>query len=142
MARAQASAEYSESPEAVWRTLTDLRRQPQWVAFHKQWIAEPPERPAEGATFKESVAILGPPATVDWEIVTVKSRELLELSGQGTTGVAARLVYQVTAGAAGSVLSIDMELTGGPVVGPIGDMIQDAAQKLVESSLAAFPAAR
>ncbi|AYF31953.1 hypothetical protein CSH63_31770 [Micromonospora tulbaghiae] len=142
MARANASVELSETADAVWETLTDLRRHPSWVAFHKRWITEPPERPEEGATYKENVAILGPPAAVDWEIVTVKNGELLELSGKGATGVAARLAYQVTAEDARTVLTIDMELSGGPVVGPIADMIQDAAQKLVERSLKDFPASR
>lgn len=142
MAQASGDTELTEPVDAVWRTLTDLRRQPSWVAFHKGWITEPPERAAVGATYRENVVILGPPAAVDWEIVAVKDGELLELAGKGTTGVAARLVYRVAATDSGSTLGIEMELTGGPVVGPIGDMIQEAAQKLVRRSLQSFPAAR
>lgn len=141
MARASASAKYPVPAATTWRTVTDFARHAEWVAFHKQWTAEPPQRAEVGAALQESVVILGPPAVVDWEIVTVKDGELLELVGKGATGVQARLAYQIVGGDDETTLSIDLELTGGPVVGPIGDMIQDAAQKLVNESLRKFPAA-
>jgi uncharacterized protein YndB with AHSA1/START domain len=141
MAQVNASADYPAPAEAVWKVLTDFRRYPEWVAFHKGWRAEPPATVEAGATLQENVVILGPPAVVDWQIVAAQEGELLELTGKGATGVEAKLVYRLLPAGDDTTLSIDLELTGGPVVGPIGDMIQDAAQKLVDQSLRKFPAA-
>jgi hypothetical protein len=141
VARASATVELAGTVDAVWQTVTDFRRYPEWVAFHKQWVEDPPTAPAVGATLRQSVVILGPPAVVDWEIVTVEPGELLELVGKGATGVESRLSYRVAGAGDGAVLTVDMELSGGPVVGPIGDMIESAAQGLVDTSVRKFPLA-
>lgn len=140
MARASGTVELAGTVDAVWRVVTDFGRYPEWLDFHKQWLEEPPARAEVGAALKERVVILGPPAAVDWEVTAVDDGKLLELTGRAAAGVEARLTYRVAGVGDGATLTIDIELSGGAVVGPIGDLVQQAAQGLVDSSLRKFPA--
>ncbi|GAA0223708.1 type II toxin-antitoxin system Rv0910 family toxin [Cryptosporangium japonicum] len=139
MAHASTTAQVSGTVDSVWQTFVDFGRYPEWVAFHKQWLEEPPSGAEVGATLKQSVAILGAPTAVNWEIVTADCGELLELAGRTTTGVDARLALRAVSDGGRVGVTLDLTLTGGPVIGPIGTMIQKAAQKLVDTSAQRFP---
>jgi hypothetical protein len=140
VARASGTVELAGTVDAVWPILTDFQRYPEWLAFHKQWLEEPPARAEVGAALKQSVVILGPPAVVDWSITAVDDGELLELTGKAAAGLDARLAFRVAGAGDGATLTIEIEVTGGSVFGPIGDLVQQAAQGLVDTSLQKFAA--
>ncbi|MFC4536706.1 SRPBCC family protein [Sphaerisporangium dianthi] len=125
---------------AVWQAVTDFTRFPEWLAIHKQWVGEHPARPVAGESFQQDVVLLGPPATITWTVAEVTQDTRLELTGSGPMGVQARFGCSLADVGATTEFTLELEFTGGPVAGPIGDMIDKAARTQLDASLEKFRA--
>jgi polyketide cyclase/dehydrase/lipid transport protein len=123
------------APELVFNRIADVKRAGDWQIIHQGFAAEPPAEIAPGTTFTQKVKMLGMPADVAWTVTRFDSPTTIELAGAGPMGVTMRSLFSVAAANGGSHVTVENELGGGPLTGPLGDSVAKESQAAQEASL-------
>jgi hypothetical protein len=139
VAKVHAAVSVPASPERTWATAADLSRFGEWLTLHEGWRGEVPATLAEGAELTSVVTVLGLRNRVRWHIERYAPPTGLTISGRGVGGVRIALELRVTGDGDGrSDVTIDAEVTGRPVVGPISLAIGRAVRADLRKSVAAL----
>jgi hypothetical protein len=139
VAKVYASVSVPASPERTWATAADLSRFDEWLTLHEGWRGEVPATLAEGTELTSVVTVLGLRNRVRWHIERYAPPTGLAISGHGVGGVKIALELRVTGDGNGrSDVTIDAEVTGRPVVGPISLAIGRAVRADLRKSVAAL----
>ncbi|WP_072805356.1 type II toxin-antitoxin system Rv0910 family toxin [Rhodococcoides yunnanense] len=139
MAKLKVSVNVPLDPEAAWTHASDLADYDKWLSIHEAWRGELPEQLAVGTTLDSVASVKGLRNRVRWTIENYDPPKKLTLKGSGKGGVKIGLVLSVAAGAkGGSDLSLDIELGGAPLFGPIGSGVARALKGDIENSLKTF----
>jgi carbon monoxide dehydrogenase subunit G len=136
MATFTTSTQIAAAPEQVFEVITDFARAGEWQTVHTGWPAGQPESAGVGDTFRQQVTMMGMPAEVAW---TVKQREApstYELEGAGPMGAILRSLFRVESADGGSRVTVENELGGGVLAGPMGETVAKSSQSEQEKSLA------
>jgi len=94
----------------------------------------------EGTELTSVVAVMGLRNRVSWRVDRFTPPSALVISGAGVGGVKIALTLTITAGPAGSTVTIDADVTGKPVFGPIGLAIGRAVRSDMRRSVSALAA--
>ena len=140
MAKVNASATVPASPEQTWATAADLSRFGEWLTLHDGWRGAVPTSIEEGTELTSVVAVMGLRNRVSWRVDRFTPPSALVISGAGVGGVKIALTLTITAGPAGSTVTIDADVTGKPVFGPIGLAIGRAVRSDMRRSVSALAA--
>jgi hypothetical protein len=141
MAKVHASAEVPASPEQTWATAADLSRFGEWLTLHDGWRGEVPATLSEGTELTSVVAVMGLRNRVSWRIDRLAPPRALVISGHGVGGVRIALTLTIAAdGPTRSKVTIDANVTGKPVFGPIGLAIGRAVRSDMRRSVSALAA--
>lgn len=138
MARAQVSLELAHPPEKAWELASDLARYDQWLTVHEGWRGELPAEIAVGTTATSVVSVKGFRNRVDWTLTEYTPPRSLKLVGAGKGGVDVSLDLRISPSRKGSEVSMDIEVSGGLVVGPVGLGVSRALKGEVKKSLENF----
>lgn len=138
MARAQVSLELSFSPEHAWELASDLTKYEQWLSVHEGWRSELPTEIGVGTTATSVVSVKGFRNRVDWTLTKYEAPRLLELVGEGKGGVKISLDLTISPSKKGSEVTMDIDVSGGMIVGPVGMGVSRALKGEVKKSLEAF----
>jgi hypothetical protein len=139
MAHVHASALVPASLARTWETAADLSRFGEWLSLHDGWRGEVPAELGEGITMTSVVAVMGLRNRVTWRIERYTPPTGLRISGRGVGGVRITLNLAMRPdGTDRSTLTIDAEVTGRPVLGPIGLAIGRALRADLRRSVAAL----
>jgi uncharacterized protein YndB with AHSA1/START domain len=122
-------------PEEVFAVLTDPSRSPEWQSTHSGWPDGEPGAMEPGESFRQQVTMMGMPAEVSWTVKRVESPSALELEGTGPMGTTLRTSFQVESTSDGSQLTVENELAGGALDGPMGPTVAQASQTAQQQSL-------
>jgi uncharacterized protein YndB with AHSA1/START domain len=129
------TAEIPAPPEEVFAVLRDASRSPDWQTTHTGWPeGEPPEM-EPGESFKQQVTLMGMPAEVSWTVKRVEAPSALELEGAGPMGTTMRTVFALASTPEGSQLTVENELIGGALDGPMGATVAQSSQAAQQQSL-------
>ena len=126
--------ELDAPPEQVWATLTDFSRYPEWNTTHAGFPDGAPTAPAEGATFKEKVKIMGMPGEVNWTVAELTEGKCLFLDGKGPMGTHMKMTYVIESHSAGTRINLDSEF-GGAALGPMAKTLEKESEKSLDESL-------
>lgn len=138
-AHVHASVLVPASPATTWETAADLSRFGEWLSLHAGWRGEVPSSLGEGVTLTSVVAVMGLRNRVTWRIERYTPPTGLRISGRGVGGVRIALNLAVRPdGADRSTLTVDAEVTGRPVLGPIGLAIARALRADLRRSVTAL----
>jgi hypothetical protein len=141
MAKVHASAEVPASPERTWATAADLSRFGEWLTLHDGWRGEVPATLSEGTELTSVVAVMGLRNRVSWRIDRLAPPRALVISGAGVGGVKIALTLTIAAhGPTRSTVTIDANVTGKPVFGPVGMAIGRAVRSDMRRSVSALAA--
>ncbi|MPZ82751.1 MAG: toxin [Actinophytocola sp.] len=141
MAKVNASVSVPAPPDRTWATAADLSRFGEWLSLHEGWRGPVPVELTEGVDLTSVVTVMGLRNRVRWRIERYAPPTGLTISGRGVGGVRIALDLAVRAdGADRSTVSIDAEVTGRPVFGPIGIAIGRAVRADLRRSVAALAA--
>lgn len=141
MAKVNASATVPASPEQTWATAADLSRFGEWLTLHDGWRGEVPASIEEGTELTSVVAVMGLRNRVSWRVDRFSPPSDLVISGAGVGGVKIALTLTIAAdGPARSTVTIDANVTGKPVFGPIGLAIGRAVRSDMRRSVSALAA--
>ncbi|OLF13784.1 toxin [Actinophytocola xinjiangensis] len=139
MAHVHASVLVPASPARTWETAADLSRFGEWLTLHDGWRSDLPDELGEGTTVTSVVSVMGLRNRVDWRIERYAPPKGLRITGTGVGGVRISLNLAVRPdGTDRATVTVDAEVTGGPVLGPIGLAIGRALRVDLRRSVAAL----
>ncbi|HEY0453807.1 type II toxin-antitoxin system Rv0910 family toxin [Actinophytocola sp.] len=141
LAKVNASVSVPAPPDRTWATAADLSRFDEWLSLHEGWRGEVPAEITEGTDLTSVVTVLGLRNRIRWHVERYTPPTGLTISGRGVGGVKIALDLAVRAdGADRSTVTIDAEVTGRPVFGPVGMAIGRAVRADLRRSVAALAA--
>ena len=137
MAKVNASVSVPATPERTWATAADLSRFGEWLTLHEGWRGEVPAEIGEGTDLTSVVAVLGLRNRVRWHVERYAPPTGLTISGRGVGGVRIALDLTVRGDGDGhSMITVDADVTGRPVFGPVGMAIGRAVRADLRRSVA------
>ncbi len=139
MAKVHASASVPAAPERTWATAADLSRFGEWLTLHEGWRGTVPAEITEGTDLTSVVKVMGLRNRVRWHVVHYAPPTALTISGRGIGGVRIALDLRIRPdGDGASTITIDADVTGRPVFGPIGMAIGRAVRADLGRSVSAL----
>lgn len=139
VAKLKVSVNVPIEPEAAWTHASDLTEYDKWLSIHEAWRGEVPQELSAGTSLESVAKAKGLRNRIKWTIESYEPPRILKLKGSGKGGVKIGLVLTVTAGkSGGSDLTLDVELGGAPLFGPIGSGVARALKGDIENSLKTF----
>jgi hypothetical protein len=139
VAKVHASASVPAAPERTWATAADLSRFGEWLTMHEGWRGEVPAEITEGTDLTSVVTVMGLRNRIRWHVVRYAPPTELAIAGRGVGGVRVALDLRIHAdGDGASTITIDADVTGRPVFGPIGMAIGRAVRADLGRSVAAL----
>ena len=135
MATFTTQAEIPAPPEGVFEIISDPGRSGDWQATHTGWSGEAPTEMVQGGSFIQQVTLMGMPGEVAWTVKRLDAPSALELEGTGPMGVTMRSSFSVEAVDGGSRLTVEGELGGGMLDGPMGETVAAQSKTAMEQSV-------
>src|SRR5439155_6948546 len=129
-----ASVEIAAPPEQVHAVIADASRMPQWLTMHAGWPERPPSELAEGASFNQSVTLMGIPSEVRWTVARLRA-DSVWLDGTGPMGVIIGTYLSLRPTTTGTEVRYDGGIEGGPVSGSTGPMVARSLADAMRESL-------
>ena len=137
MAKVHASVSVPAPPDRTWATAADLSRFGEWLTLHEGWRGEVPARITEGTDLTSVVAVKGLRNRVRWHVERYTPPTGLTISGRGVGGVRIALEISIRANGDGaSTVTVDADVTGRPVFGPVALLIGRAVRADLNRSVA------
>ena len=126
-------------PDVAWTHASDLADYDKWLSIHEAWRCDLPEQLADGVTIESVASVKGMRNRVRWTIEKYDPPKKLELKGNGKGGVKIGLKLTVAAGKSGGAdVTLDVDLGGAPLFGPIGSGVARALKGDIENSMKTF----
>ncbi|HLS75567.1 MAG TPA: SRPBCC family protein [Nocardia sp.] len=140
MAKLKVAVDVPITPEKAWEHASDLAELGSWLTMHEGWRGEVPAELTPGATLVGVATVKGLRNRVSWTVETARPPRELVLRGAGKGGTRFGLGMTVAAADGGSRVTVDIELGGAPLFGPIGAGVAKAIRGDIERSLDNFVA--
>jgi Polyketide cyclase / dehydrase and lipid transport len=139
VAKLKVSVNVPLDPEAAWTHASDLADYDKWLSIHEGWRSELPDELSVGTTLESVASVKGMRNRIKWTIESYDPPRKLKLDGKGKGGVKIGLILTVAEGKnGGSELSLNVELGGAPLFGPIGSGVARALKGDIENSMKTF----
>jgi Polyketide cyclase / dehydrase and lipid transport len=138
VAKLELSRELSLSPEDAWAHASNLSELGDWLQMHEGWRGEVPAELTEGATLVGVAAAKGLRNRVTWTVRKLDPPRLLDMMGSGVGGTKYALKMTVAPTPSGCTFTINIELGGRPLFGPIGSVAARAVKGDIERSIQQF----
>ncbi|MFI5777566.1 SRPBCC family protein [Nocardia sp. NPDC051570] len=138
MAKLKVSVDVPISPDQAWSHASNLRELDKWLVMHEAWRGEVPEDLTPGTELVGIASVKGLRNRVRWTVHTAEPPRRLALSGNGKGGTKFGLQLLVAPAAVGSSVTVDIDLGGRPLFGPIGSTVARALKGDIDRSLARF----
>ena len=119
----------------LWERVRDLPGYGDWLVIHREWRSDLPEQLQQGSTFSSVVVVKGIANPIDWTVDEYVEPRLLAMSGTGPMNLTVSLSIEVTEPGGSSEVEVDTTMTGGPLVGPMGKLVERAAKGDIKKSL-------
>jgi hypothetical protein len=117
---------------------SDLTRFDEWMTLHDGWRGELPSEIGRGTSLTSVVKVMGLRNRVSWLVESYTPPSALTIKGRGVGGVTVALTLSIRSAGGGSAVTIDAEVTGRPLFGPVGMAIGRAVRADVRRSVAAL----
>ena len=138
MAKLKVSVDVPTSPDQAWTHASNLRELDQWLIMHEAWRGGVPDDLTPGTELVGVATVKGFRNRVRWTVRTAEPPRRLVLSGAGIGGTKLGLELLVAAKGSGSAVTVDIDLGGRPLFGPIGSVVARALKGDIERSLDKF----
>ena len=138
MAKLKVSVDVPTSPDQAWSHASNLRELDQWLIMHEAWRGRVPDDLTAGTELVGIASVKGLRNRVRWTVRTAEPPRRLVLSGAGIGGTKLGLELLVAPKGPGSAVTVDIDLGGRPLFGPIGAAVARALKGDIERSLDKF----
>jgi hypothetical protein len=136
--KVNATATVPASPTRTWAVASDLTRFDEWMTLHDGWRGDLPAEIGQGTSLTSVVKVMGLRNRISWQVESYTPPSALTIKGRGVGGVNVALTLSIQAAGDGSTVTIDAEVTGRPVFGPVGMAIGRAVRADVRRSVEAL----
>lgn len=140
MAKVKVSVDVPIPPAEAWSHTANLAELDKWLTMHEAWRGEVPATLTPGTELVGVATVKGMRNRVTWKVQTADAPSKLVLKGSGKGGTKFTLGLLVAPKGAGSEVTVDVELGGAPLFGPIGSGVARAVKGDIEKSLEKFVA--
>ncbi|MEV0293813.1 SRPBCC family protein [Nocardia sp. NPDC050710] len=138
MAKLKVSVDVPIPPEQAWSHTSNLADLDKWLTMHEAWRGEVPSELTVGTKLVGVATVKGLRNRVTWTVKTSEPPRRLALSGSGKGGTKLGLEMLVAPKGSGSQVTVNIELGGAPLFGPIGAGVARAVKGDIERSLDRF----
>jgi hypothetical protein len=138
VAKLKVSVDVPISPDRAWSHAANLGELDQWLIMHEAWRGRVPDELTPGTELVGIASVKGLRNRVRWTVRTAEPPRRLVLSGAGKGGTKLGLELLVAPNAKGSAVTVDIDLGGRPLFGPIGATVARALRGDIERSLDRF----
>ncbi|GAA5061508.1 type II toxin-antitoxin system Rv0910 family toxin [Nocardia callitridis] len=138
MAKLKVSVDVPLPAERAWAHTSNLSELDKWLTMHEAWRSEVPEELTVGTELVGVASVKGMRNRVTWTVTTAEPPKRLQLKGSGKGGTKLGLQLTVTPKGDASEVTVDIELGGKPLFGPIGAGVARAVRGDIDRSLARF----
>lgn len=140
MPKVTATATVPASPARTWAVASDLTRFDEWMTLHDGWRGELPSGIGQGTSLTSVVKVMGLRNRIRWLVESYTPPAAMTITGRGVGGIRVALTLSIRAAGEGSTVTVDAEVTGRPVFGPVGMAIGRAVRADVRRSVEALAA--
>ncbi|WP_167474446.1 type II toxin-antitoxin system Rv0910 family toxin [Nocardia arthritidis] len=140
MAKLKVSVDVPIPPEDAWAHTSNLADLGKWLTMHEAWRGEVPAELTVGTQLVGVATVKGLRNRVTWTVRAAEPPHKLALRGAGKGGTKLGLELLVRPKGSGSEVTVDIELGGAPLFGPIGAGVARAVKGDIERSLDRFVA--
>jgi uncharacterized protein YndB with AHSA1/START domain len=138
VAKLELSRNLALSPDDAWAHVSDLSTLGDWLQMHEGWRGEVPSALTVGTTLVGVARAKGMRNRVTWTVRQLDPPRLLEITGDGVGGAKYALKMSVTPTASGCSFTVNIDLGGRPLFGPIGAAAVRAVKGDIERSIKRF----
>ncbi len=138
VAKLKVSVDVPISPDEAWSHAADLRELHRWLLMHEAWRGSVPEDLTVGTELVGVASVKGLRNRVRWTVRAAEPPKRLALSGSGKGGTKFGLELSIAPKGAGSEVTVDIDLGGRPLFGPIGTGVARALKGDIDRSLDRF----
>lgn len=121
--------------DRLWERVRDLQGYGDWLVIHREWRSDLPAELQKGSTFSSVVSVKGIANPIDWTVDDYEAPRLLAMSGTGPMNLKVALSIEVTEPDGAAEVEVDTTMSGGPLVGPMGKLVERAAKGDIKKSL-------
>jgi uncharacterized protein YndB with AHSA1/START domain len=137
VAKVNATATVPAPPARTWAVASDLARFDEWMTLHDGWRGELPSVIEEGTSLTSVVTVMGLRNRISWRVESFTPPAALSITGRGVGGVRVALTLSIRAeGESSSQVTVEAEVTGRPVFGPLSLAIGRAVRADIRKSVA------
>ena len=122
------------APAEVWEVLSHLEHIGDWMTNHVRFVGPPPATLEADATFAQQLTVMGMPTQVNWTVVDAEPERLVSMSGKGPMGVRLMTSYELAESGDGTILTCQMDVSGG-MVAAVSGRLTDELETATNSSL-------
>lgn len=139
MAKTRSSVVVPVSPADAFTMFTDPTRFDDWLVFHGGWRGEAPSRDSlsVGASVASLLVVKGATAPFDWTVDADSPPTEFRISGK-EKGVKVGILFSVQPMGSGAEATLQLELGGLPMAGPVGKAVVKSLSGEVEESMQRF----
>ncbi|MEV6322911.1 SRPBCC family protein [Nocardia sp. NPDC051787] len=138
MAKLKVSVDVPISPAQAWSHTSNLAELDKWLTMHEAWRGDVPAELTVGTQLVGIASVKGLRNRVTWTVRAAEPPRRLQLTGAGKGGTKLGLQLLVAPKGSGSEVTVDIELGGPPLFGPIGSGVARAVKGDIQRSLDRF----
>lgn len=138
MAKLELSRDLSLSPDEAWEHASNLSELGDWLQMHEGWRGEVPSELTVGTTLVGVAGAKGMRNRVKWTVRELDPPRLLGITGDGVGGTKYALKMSVAPTKSGCSFTVNIDLGGKPLFGPIGMAAARAVKGDIERSIRKF----
>ncbi len=138
MAKLELSRTLSIGPDEAWGHVSDLSTLGDWLEMHQGWRSDLPDELAVGATIIGVAGAKGLRNRVTWTVKEFDPPKLVGITGEGVGGTKYKLKMMVAPLKKGCEFTVNIDLGGRPLFGPIGIAAARAVKGDIERSIEKF----
>lgn len=138
MAKLELSRNLSLTPDVAWAHVSNLEDLGDWLQMHQGWRSDLPDELAVGTTIVGVAGAKGMRNRVTWTIRKLDPPTAIEITGDGVGGTKYALTMRVAPTDGGCAFTVEIDLGGRPLFGPIGAAAARAVKGDIERSIERF----
>jgi hypothetical protein len=138
VAKLELSRDLSLSPDEAWEHASNLSELGDWLQMHEGWRGEVPSALTVGTTLVGVAGAKGMRNRVKWTVRELDPPRLLGITGDGVGGTKYALKMSVAPTKSGCSFTVNIDLGGKPLFGPIGMAAARAVKGDIERSIRKF----
>jgi hypothetical protein len=138
MAKLELSRMLSISPDEAWGHVSDLNALGDWLEMHQGWRGDVPTELSVGTQVVGVAGAKGLRNRVTWTVKEFDPPKLVSITGDGVGGAKYKLRMTVAERPKGCEFTVNIDLGGRPLFGPVGAVAVRAVKGDIERSIKKF----